>query len=271
MLPQITPQEFLAEFDPSVHHKIADSASATGAIAFVMFENGDLSSSRLGERTALAVGPNCTYKTVEDCAGHHLNDLPSQRQYAKSWCVAGELAAEALKTVPPPPPKLEVQLTAGCDSATAKKLAETSHKIAAWLSKTDGIDEVVPCVISIGEQSWAACSYRSSSKYTADMACVQDGRHKDGELYYERVIYCVGKLPKSYGNRKVAYRRNDEDWYVSGHIEEVKPQFAEYHPFGANFLLRVWDLPEPIDAYSTKPYTRIQLLVEPLTAEVANA
>ena len=45
-------------------------------MALVMFENPDLSSSHFGKRTALRVGPGCTYKTPVECVGRHLNDLP---------------------------------------------------------------------------------------------------------------------------------------------------------------------------------------------------
>jgi hypothetical protein len=56
------------------------------AVAVVLFENQNMSSSRMGEATALAVGPSNTFKSVADCEGKWLKDLPSQRQYPTVWC-----------------------------------------------------------------------------------------------------------------------------------------------------------------------------------------
>lgn len=51
----------------------------------VLFVNHDFSSSKFGAWTVMAVGPNQTYKTVEDVHGSHLFDLPSQRQYPVAY------------------------------------------------------------------------------------------------------------------------------------------------------------------------------------------
>ena len=72
---------FLESFDPSVHERIGALLDRDGVSAVVCFENVCMDSSALGERTALIVGPSCTYKNVDACEGQWLNDLPSQRQY----------------------------------------------------------------------------------------------------------------------------------------------------------------------------------------------
>jgi len=84
---QVTAAEFMAKFDSEVHEAIRDSLRSLKSDAVVCFENVDMCSSRLGERTALGVGPNNTYKTVEECDGKWLNDLPSMRQYPQVWCL----------------------------------------------------------------------------------------------------------------------------------------------------------------------------------------
>ena len=91
---QVSAQEFLALFDESVHSAIARKAEQYQAIAVVYFENQMFDSSAFGSRSALPVGPNNTYKTVEACEGKWLNDLPSQRQYAQCWCPASEVITE---------------------------------------------------------------------------------------------------------------------------------------------------------------------------------
>jgi len=73
--------EFVAWFDASVHEQLRAALDKPGIVALVLFENQLMDSSHFGERTALRVGPECTYKDVAACEGHWLNDLPSQRQY----------------------------------------------------------------------------------------------------------------------------------------------------------------------------------------------
>jgi hypothetical protein len=94
---QLSATAFLSQFDASVHSQIADRVKRYGASAVVLFENEDFSSSQFGQRTALVVGPQNTYTSVEACEGKHLNDLPSQRQYAKVWCPAAEILDEVAK------------------------------------------------------------------------------------------------------------------------------------------------------------------------------
>lgn len=87
--------EFIALFDPSVHSALLDSLRRyPDAIAMVEFENMDMCSSHLGDRSAMLVGPSNTYKSVNECDGRWLNDLPSQRKYANRWCLAEDLVSE---------------------------------------------------------------------------------------------------------------------------------------------------------------------------------
>jgi hypothetical protein len=55
-------------------------------------------------------------------------------------------------------------------------------------------------------------------------------------------------------------------WYIACHApaqgETIAPQFAEYHPFGASFILTPWDLEEAIDAYEDKPRKRVPVDVQ---------
>jgi len=79
---KISFEELLALFDESVHRQLREVFSLPITTGMVVFENQQMDSSRFGERTAVIVGPECTYKTVQECEGRHLHDLPSQRQYA---------------------------------------------------------------------------------------------------------------------------------------------------------------------------------------------
>jgi len=82
---KLTWAEFMEKFDECVHSQLARARETSGTSALVLFENVDMSSSRLGECTAMRVGPGCTYKDVAATEGQHLNDLPSQRQYAQAY------------------------------------------------------------------------------------------------------------------------------------------------------------------------------------------
>lgn len=88
---RLTRDEFLALFDASVHEALLRTAQQPGTTALVVFENPNLDSRELGERTAMAVGPERTYESVEVCEGRWLYDLPSQRQYAGAFILVEDL------------------------------------------------------------------------------------------------------------------------------------------------------------------------------------
>lgn len=88
---RVSPEEFLAQFDRTVHRDLVLAISRTQATHLVCYENQTLDSSHLGERTALCVGPLCTVQTLEQAMMHWLGDLPSVRQHPKNWCTADEL------------------------------------------------------------------------------------------------------------------------------------------------------------------------------------
>lgn len=84
--------KFLEQFDPSIHDAIKQAVLRyPDCEAVVCFMNEAMDSSSFGERQALVVGPSNTFKSVADCEGKWLKDLPSQRQYPQNWCPAAEL------------------------------------------------------------------------------------------------------------------------------------------------------------------------------------
>lgn len=89
---EVTKEEFLSLFDPTISWKIIEAIKRyPDAVAVVRFVNMDMSSSSLGQSSALVVGPSNTFKSIEDCKGKWLNDLPSQRQYPDEYCLRDEL------------------------------------------------------------------------------------------------------------------------------------------------------------------------------------
>ena len=137
--------------------------------------------------------------------------------------------------------------------------------LTKWLLDC-GCTDIKPVTVHIGEEAWHGARYKKTHTYTAEMDCVRDGRHKVGNTYTER-IYCIGKLPikllrsgKPKPDAKVCFPFEEKDWYVAGYIQDIKPQFEQFHPFGVNFILAPWDIPgEKIDHYEEKPYTRVSM------------
>jgi hypothetical protein len=63
-----TMKDLKSLFDVSVHKAL--ERLAEGAEYIVVYENHDFWSSRLGERTAVKVGPGCTYASLEMAMKH---------------------------------------------------------------------------------------------------------------------------------------------------------------------------------------------------------
>ena len=75
-------EALVKEFDSDLQPRVRE-LHLRGDVVF--FRNEMLDSSQRGLLSAMVVGPTCTYKTVQECEGNHLNDLPSQRQYAFAY------------------------------------------------------------------------------------------------------------------------------------------------------------------------------------------
>ena len=95
---EVTWNEMLAELDESVHEAIKDAAAINQASAIVVIENLDMWSSRHGDKSALCVGPTCTYKRVEDVK--RIGDVPSRFQYPKVWAkVPNEVLSQKARRI----------------------------------------------------------------------------------------------------------------------------------------------------------------------------
>lgn len=81
----LTKEEMLAMLDESVHGRIEELLRRSDVTHLVIFENQMMDSSCFGDRTAMIVGPGCTYKDLEAVKGAWLYDLPSQRQYPVAY------------------------------------------------------------------------------------------------------------------------------------------------------------------------------------------
>ena len=80
---EVTLLDLLAMFDETTQEPIMRSVVKTRASHVVVMENQRMDSSEVGRRTALMVGPTCTY-TLADAQtmpGFRLGDVPSRFQY----------------------------------------------------------------------------------------------------------------------------------------------------------------------------------------------
>lgn len=141
-----------------------------------------------------------------------------------------------------------------------------------WLAGLTGISEVKAVQVAIGHETFKGARYVATRHYDSGMMAVQRGDKKAGESYTQEYIYLLGARPVSHRrSSRIAYRLttgDTRDWYVACHLDgPVEAKFADYHPFGANFLLSPWEVPsgEAIDHYDTlvgkKPYKRVDAQV----------
>lgn len=78
---ELNETDFLALFDQSVHDTIRTNRSKPGVEAVVCFEVLQMDSSSFGKRSALIMGPGCSYLLSEIEKGCRLGDVPSRFQY----------------------------------------------------------------------------------------------------------------------------------------------------------------------------------------------
>lgn len=135
--------------------------------------------------------------------------------------------------------------------------------VSQWLSAMPHIRNVQEVTITIGKSTWHGAQYESVGHYTADMDAVRWGKKKAGDEYVNTMIYLVGTKPN---HRRTCYKFADDarDWYCASYMlpENMKPEFAQFHPFGVTWQLAPWDIegqPESkIDDHEEKPYQRME-------------
>ena len=64
---------------------VAQQLIRPGVNYLVRFENMNFCSSAFGDYSIMAVGPDCSYRDLDDVEGRHINDLPSQRQHVVGY------------------------------------------------------------------------------------------------------------------------------------------------------------------------------------------
>jgi hypothetical protein len=80
-LDKVPMKDLLEKFDLKTQSVIEERMKKLEASHVVCFENLQMDSSAFGARTALMVGPTCTYKTVDEIREHRMGELPSVFQY----------------------------------------------------------------------------------------------------------------------------------------------------------------------------------------------
>ena len=81
--------EFIKQYDPSVHTAIAQNRVREGVTGVVTLQCEVMDSSRCGVLTAMVYGPGCTFKTVEDMlklpGGVYPTGLPSSASFPVNY------------------------------------------------------------------------------------------------------------------------------------------------------------------------------------------
>lgn len=141
-----------------------------------------------------------------------------------------------------------------------------NDRVATWLGGLSHCRQIRPVVVRIGREVFEGARYQQGHEYTRDMQECRSGIAKPGDVSWSDFFYLLGELPKCYQRRKsTCFTLGDETWYVATHAPKViRPQFAEYHPFGQWFMLGLWTLDEAIDKYDRYKHERIPLVVEGL-------
>jgi hypothetical protein len=74
-------EAFIALFDNAVHDELAATLGRSGALGIVFFENVQMDSSQIGQRSGLIYGDGCTCKTQGEVLCCRLGDVPIRFQY----------------------------------------------------------------------------------------------------------------------------------------------------------------------------------------------
>lgn len=270
---------------------LEDVEKHPGVEGVIFFQNVALDSSHLGESTAVMYGPGCTYTAARveemkaDPMKYFLGDLPSVRMYPQ-WYVtrAGHLTERAAGRAqlgrdepddpgPPPTPYLPngepVKLTKKLPGLPLAS-GDAARKVAAWLTGLErngakACRDVVPVLVRVLYGQGRPEEVYAGARYADDLCADR--------------LYLIGRPPAYYARKvrdcglwisKYRYRVDGvaADWYVSGYIEEIKPEFAAYHPFGANFYLDREREDKPLAARADHPQARrVRIIVTPVPEE----
>lgn len=80
-LTALTREDFLTLFTEDVHDQINTLLDRPDVAGVVCFENLNLGSPELGQRSALIYGPGCENKTIDDLRDRHLGDVLGRFQW----------------------------------------------------------------------------------------------------------------------------------------------------------------------------------------------
>lgn len=140
-------------------------------------------------------------------------------------------------------------------------------ELASWIASFGRLcpnTVTTPMRVEITNEHWFGVHYVTQHEYQADMMACQRGDKQPGDKYTSEQVYLLGERPKvnqkpSPRHNKVCYRDlNGIDWYLATYMsgDAIKSSYLENHPFGASFVVRPWNLPEPIDHYERHPRNR---------------
>lgn len=123
-------------------------------------------------------------------------------------------------------------------------------KLTEWLSSFPQVSSAGELRVTIRGTTYEAARYVETLDH-------------NGKPYTQEKIYCLGALPACYRrSRRVAFNfpNDSRDWYIAAYLprENLRAANAKFHPFGINFLLMPWGVPDgsKIDSHEARPYRR---------------
>lgn len=145
------------------------------------------------------------------------------------------------------------------------KTNKEAAAVAAWLAGLPGmILDIKPVKVTLHGRVYFGASYTSILPYKEGMDAVRRGEHSIHDTYEDKGIYLVGLRPsKLKGRTEFCFPWREDEWYIAGHIDHIHEEFAHYHPFGPNFILKPWSHKDSkIDTGMERVYLRLSMDVE---------
>lgn len=136
----------------------------------------------------------------------------------------------------------------------------TAHK---YIQTCSGIVSARSCSVILFGSTFEACHYHQKIPITEGCEAYRRGERE----HVREMIYVVGQKPKEMKKAGLCYTVSGDarEWYLCGYIDEIAPEFAAFHPHGANFLLGPWEIEgkpnSKVDDYEPRPYKRFPLVI----------
>lgn len=143
-------------------------------------------------------------------------------------------------------PPQAVKRTAGPTKTCSP--SKSAMAVVTWLQSLTNVKDVKPVKVLLDNLAYEGAMYTDTNR-DDDTRIILVGTQP--EKMHKRSKFCFAWTDSPY------------EWYIGSYWSGTK---NEHHPFGANFMLNPWKVPDGtrIDEYERKQYLRIPMTVETL-------